>query len=259
MREKREKRKVHIEKDSASFYRRLAEFFCDMAIKSVSARGWFDVALSGGDTPRPLHRLLAVSPYIEKIPWAKTHIFWVDERCVPVDDDASNFGNAKKDLIDKVPIPGAQVHPMDGSISPEKGARAYEKLLKCELKSAGDDKPAFDLVLLGLGTDGHVASLFPEGKIREDENRWVIAPRGGTPCLDRLTLTLPAINQGKTVMFMVLGQAKAAIVKTVFENPDARLPAQQVNPQNGKLIWVLDQEAASLVRSVSSQGKERSH
>jgi 6-phosphogluconolactonase len=240
-------RKLYIENDPASFYRRLAEIILDIAVKSASARGRFTVALSGGDTPRPLHRLLAVSPYADPLPWSMTHVFWVDERCVPVDDDASNYGNAKKDLIEKVPIPAAQVHPMHTGLSPETGAVAYGRMLKRELSPDGQRKPLFDLMLLGLGANGHVASLFPEGEFRKDETCWVMAVRGGTPWVDRLTLTLPVINQAKTVLFMVSGKSKARVVKAVLEDRSPELPASHVDPVNGRLIWVLDQEAAALL------------
>ncbi len=237
--------KFYIENDPASFYRRLAEIFSDIAVKSASARRRFTVALSGGDTPRPLHRLLAVSPYAERLPWSMTHVFWVDERCVPIDDDASNFGKAQKDLIEKVPIPVAQIHPMHTGRASETEAAAYEKLLKTELASGLPEIPSFDLMLLGLGADGHTASLFPEKDFRKNKHRWVMAVRGGNPDVDRLTLTLPVINQAKTVVFMAAGKSKAGILKAVFEDRLPELPASHVNPVNGRLIWVLDQEAAA--------------
>lgn len=238
---------LFIESDGASFYRRLSEIFSDIAAKSASARGRFTVALSGGDTPRPLHRMLAASPYAEKMPWSATHVFWVDERCVPVDDNASNYGNAEKDLIGKVPVPKAQVHSMYTGRAPETEAAAYEKLLKTELASGSLEIPSFDLMLLGLGADGHTASLFPENDFRKDDHRWVMSVRGGNPDVDRLTLTLPVINQAKTVVFMAAGKSKAGIVKAVFADRLPELPASHVNPASGRLIWVLDQEAAELL------------
>lgn len=243
------KMRVYIEAGSEAFLKRLADIFTAVAISSILAKGRFDVALSGGQTPRPLHRLLAISPYVGRIPWQKTRIFWVDERCVPEEDENSNYGNAKKDFLDRAPIPGRRMHPMDGTLPPETGAKAYERHLKSAFKGNGEKWPAFDLVLLGLGVDGHVASLFPQAEIREDESRWVIAVKGGMPRVDRLTMTLPVINHGKTVVFMVSGKTKAPVVKTVLEHRDKHLPAARVNPKNGRLLWVLDQEAASLIQT----------
>jgi 6-phosphogluconolactonase len=253
---------LYIEPDRVSFYRRLAKIFSEIAEESVSATGRFNVALSGGNTPRPLHRALAESPYAETLPWSMTHVFWVDERCVPVGDEASNYGNAEKDLIDKVPISPGYVHPMYTGLFPEAGAAVYERLLKSELRPAENENPSFDLILLGIGSDGHTASLFPDDDFCKDKNQWVKAVRGGNPHVDRLTLTLPVINQARAVLFMASGKTKARVVKAVLEDRPPELPASHVNPVNGRLIWVLDQEAAELLQmpdhTPSSQDRSKS-
>jgi 6-phosphogluconolactonase len=194
-----------------------------------------------------MHKLLGERPYRSELPWNKTHIFWVDERCVPVDDPASNFGLAKKDFLERVPIPLEQIHPMPGEFAPEEGAKKYQEEMEKVFHIQKKDSPIFDLIFLGIGADGHTASLFPGVKPPHASNRWVIAVKGGNPNVYRLTLTYRVLNRAKRVCFLVFGKEKALIVRTVLENKDARLPAQQIQPVQGKLTWLLDKEAASLL------------
>lgn len=240
---------IYIEENQNAFNRRLAEFFCTAAKEAVISHNRFHVALSGGSTPRNLHRLLAKPPFRDEVPWQKTHLFWVDERCVPKENKDSNYGNVRADLLDKIPIPDHHVHPMHEVLSCEDEAEKYQQILKKELDLSKEMIPVFDLVLLGLGTDGHVASLFPGTIFEKKDTRWVVSVTGGNPNVRRLTLTYPVLNHGKKVVFMVSGKGKAEIVNTVFNNPGRKLPAQFIQPENGQLIWVMDKEASSLYKT----------
>jgi 6-phosphogluconolactonase len=231
--------------DRGELAKTAANIFRSGAKDCVMQTDLFTVALSGGSTPRDMHKLLAEEPYASEIPWSKTHIFWVDERCVGVDDPASNFGLAKKDFLERIPIPLEQIHPMPGECAPEEGAKNYHKEMEKVFQTKEEDLPVFDLIFLGMGKDGHTASLFPGGKPSHAPGRWVIAVKGGDPNVYRLTLTYEVLNRAKRVTFLVSGKEKAPTVKTVLANKDARLPAQKIQPLKGKLTWLLDKEAAS--------------
>jgi 6-phosphogluconolactonase len=179
------------------------------------------------------------------IPWQEVHIFWADERCVPVDDPSSNFGAAWEDFLGKVPLPAEQIHAMPAHMPPGKGALSYEREIKRILGLRQGRLPSFDLVFLGLGRDGHTASLFPAQTSLEEGERCVVAVKGGDPDVDRLTLTLALINQAKEVVFMVSGRTKAEVVKAVIEDEGAAFPASRVRPE--MLTWLLDRDAASLL------------
>jgi len=224
-----------------------ADVFRMTAKDCVTQKGRFAVALSGGSTPRRMHRMLAEEPYYSDIPWYKTHIFWVDERCVPEDNPASNYGLAKKDFLDQIPIPVEQIHPMPREDPPEKGARKYRGELEAFFQIKEEDFPVFDLIFLGVGKDGHTASLFPEESFVEASERWVAAVKGGTPDVYRLTLAYDILNRAKEIYFLVSGEGKGPIVKSIFERRETRLPAQKIQPLNGRLTWLLDKEAASLL------------
>ena len=214
---------------------------------SVNQTGFFSVAISGGSTPRGMHKLLAEEPYCSGIPWAKIHIFWVDERCVPVDDPASNFGSARKDFLDRIPIPAEQIHPMPRGFASEEGARKYQEEMEVIFQIIEEDFPVFELVFLGMGKDGHTASLFPGRPSVVASEGWVVVVKGGSPDVYRLTLTYEVLNWAKRICFLVSGKEKALILKTVFENQDACLPAQKIQPVQGTLTWLLDKDAASLL------------
>jgi len=224
-----------------------ADIFKMASHDCVKQKGHFVVAVSGGSTPRPMHRLLTEEPYYSEIPWDKTDIFWVDERCVPENDPASNFGAAKIDLINKIPIPADQIHPMPGDLSPEKGALTYEREMKDYFQLTEGEYPVFDLIYLGLGNDGHTASLFPGHQALDETKRLVVTVKGGDPHVSRLTLTFPVINHAKQIVFMVSGKGKSPVLKTIFENSKDLLPAQRVRPCQGKMTWLLDKEAASML------------
>ncbi|MFC1534561.1 6-phosphogluconolactonase [Thermodesulfobacteriota bacterium] len=224
-----------------------AEIFTRSAKESISRKDSFTVAISGGSTPRTTHRLLAEEPYCSDIPWEKIHIFWVDERCVPKDDEASNYGAVEKDLLDKIPIYPDHVHLIPVEDPPEESAMRYQEELMEFFQLEKSGVPAFDLIFLGIGKDGHTASLFPGHEALEEDKRLIVAVNGGDPCVSRITMTYLVINHARQIVFMVSGKGKSQVLKTVFENRKDLLPAQRVRPSQGKMIWLLDKEAASLV------------
>jgi 6-phosphogluconolactonase len=238
---------IIIESSAADLARKGAEIFSKTARESIGARGHFVVAISGGSTPRNMHRLLGKEPFVSDIQWDKTDIFWVDERCVPVDDKASNYGTAKKDFLNKIPIPNGHIHPMPVASSPEVGALLYQQELMTYFKPEGDEFTLFDLIYLGIGKDGHTASLFPGQSSLNEREKWVVAVKGGRPNAIRLTMTYPLLNSGKQIVFLASGREKAGIVKKVLLDKKSRLPAQMIQPQKGMLLWLLDREAASLL------------
>ena len=226
-----------------------AALFAERASAAVSARGRFSAALSGGRTPEALYTLLAKAPFASKIPWDRVHLFWGDERCVPPDHGDSNYRLARERLIDHVPIPPANVHRLHGEMDPVEAAALYEGELREFFGQHGQPWPAFDAVFLGLGEDGHTASLFPGSPaIRESVRRvsaqYVDAQKGW-----RITLTPPAINAARLAVFVVSGKGKAAAVRDVLEGPfrPGTLPAQAVRPPHGEIRWMLDRDAAQLL------------
>jgi 6-phosphogluconolactonase len=213
---------------------------------AVSARGRADVGLSGGSTPQAMARLLATSRFRDRVNWPATEIYWGDERWVPLDSPESNAGEAKRLLLDTAPIPPEQVHSYDTvSVSPEVSAARYEELIRQRVGLEGV-LPAFDLIFLGLGEDGHTASLFPGTPAVHEQKRLVVGQ--AVPKLDtiRLTFTPPLINNARRVVFLVSGESKAERLAEVLDGPEhpEELPAQLVRPAGGPL-WLVDRAAAS--------------
>jgi 6-phosphogluconolactonase len=241
---KEDKLRIIVEEDGEALSERGARVFEQKAIEAVEKEGHFFVALSGGSTPREMHRKLATR---SSIPWQVVHIFWGDERCVPVSDPSSNYGTAWEDFLGKVPLPAEQIHPMPAHMAPEQGALRYERELHHLFNLRRGEFRGFDLAFLGLGKDGHTASLFPGQDSLGERERFVVAVKGGDPDVDRLTLTFPVINSAKEVIFMVSGREKSGVVKAVIEAEDEKFPASRVRPASGMLTWLLDQEAASLL------------
>jgi 6-phosphogluconolactonase len=231
-----------------------AELFTSVAQASVQERGRFTVAVSGGSTPRLMHRLLAEEPYCSKTPWGKTSLFWVDERCVPVTDDGNNYGAARSDLLERVPLPTAQIYPMPVEMPPDEGAVEYQKVIQNSFQLGEGQFPIFDLIFLGIGADGHTASLFPGQSSIEEKKRLVIAVKGGIPNVSRLTMTYPTLNQARQLVILVSGTGKAAVLKTLFEDKQARLPAGRINPTNGTLTWLVDRDAAEALPKEETYG-----
>ncbi len=242
------KKVIQVLPDSESMSKQGAEIFSDTAMSSVNHHGRFAVAISGGSTPRAMHRMLSKRPYRDEVPWSSTHMFWVDERLVAVDSPHSNFGTAKKDFLDNTPIPLDQIYPMPAMIPPEKGAVLYENELKKFFRGLNSNRPHFDLVILGVGKDGHTASLFPGHYPNSESNRWVLSVRGGNPDVYRLTLTYLVLNYARHLLFLVSGKGKARIIKTLFEDGQDQLPANLVKPLDGQVTWLLDKEAAFLLQ-----------
>jgi 6-phosphogluconolactonase len=207
--------------------------------------GRFAVALSGGHTPRRTYELLSEPPFAEQVPWDLVHVFWGDERCVPANDPRNNAHVARGLLLNHVPVPPTQVHPIMCSESPQRAAEDYERLLVDFFPHA---QPRFDLVFLGLGENGHTASLFPHTPVLDSEE-WVAAVYLADQDIYRVTLTAGVINQARVVVFLVSGPGKAAVLKQVLEGPERPrdLPAQLIHPKNGELHWLVDRDAAALL------------
>lgn len=238
---------IRIYHDAEALSLAVAELFAAEARQAVQARGRFSVALAGGGTPRRTYELLAQEPFRELVPWQKTHIFWGDERCVPAEDLRNNALMARQALLDHVPIPPEQVHPMVCDRAPQQAAVAYEALLRYFFP---DDHPRFDLVVLGLGENGHTASLFPGTDVLEEQQRWVAEVYVAEEGMYRLTLTVAAINQSALVVFLVSGSDKAQVLRKVLkETQDPRsIPAQFIKPVDGGLLWLVDRDAARQLR-----------
>ncbi len=222
------------------------ERFTDLAAEAVGSRGRVSVALSGGSTPELFYRLLARAPYRGQIPWPHVHLFWGDERCVPPDQPGSNYRMAQEILIAAVPIPPDNVHRMRGELAPDAAAKAYVRELQDYFCGP---RARFDLVLLGLGRDGHTASLFPGSAALDETERLAVAVTAdyGDRPAQRVTLTPPAINAARHVWFLVTGADKAEIVQQVLEGAGEDLPARRIQPTAGRLTWLLDAGAASAV------------
>jgi len=230
--------------DPEALAREAARRFTRLAKEAVENRGRFSAALSGGSTPGRLYRRLVEDPHREEMPWRYVHLFWGDERCVPPDHPGSNFRLANEALISHVPIPPGNVHRVRGELEPEAAAQTYAAELHAFF---GAPWPHFDLVLLGLGQDGHTASLFPGSDVLDEKARSVVAVTAqyeDRPA-QRVTLTPPAINAARHILFLVSGSGKAEVVQAVLEGPAERFPAQQIRPTTGQLGWLMDAAAAS--------------
>jgi len=206
------------------------------------------VALSGGSTPQKMYSLLAESPYLTEIDWSRTIFFWGDERCFPLDHPGSNYHMADQALFSRVPVPKQNICPIQGELGKDRAAEEYEDRLKAFFEGAS--LPRLDLVLLGLGEDGHTASLFPGSSAVLERRRWVVGVEHQTPpppLVDRVTFTPPALNAAVNVIFLVSGAAKAERVVQVLRGPrqPETLPAQAICPEPGRLLWLLDHPAAA--------------
>ncbi|HMK34919.1 MAG TPA: 6-phosphogluconolactonase [Desulfomonilaceae bacterium] len=221
-----------------------ADLFVETAQTAVEERGRFSVALSGGSSPLELYTFLVRKSWSEKVPWRKTHVFWGDERCVSLNDSRSNAGSALQLLLAYVPVPGSHIHPILCQSSPKEAAADYEKLIKDFFVG---QMVRFDLIILGLGENGHTASLFPEHPVLDETKHLVKEVFLSASEVQRVTLTAPAINQAARVVFLVHGAHKAQVLHDVLEGaPEPRLlPAQLIRPSNGELLWLVDEQAAA--------------
>ena len=235
--------------DPADVARTAARRFVDWAWQAIARDGNFFVALSGGSTPRELYRLLASSEYRTQVDWPRVHLFWGDERAVPPDDPASNYGMTRRELLLRVPIPPNNVHRMEAE-DPNIGRAAhhYETILRKFLEVDDRGFPIFHLVLLGIGPDGHTASLFPGSRLLQETSRWVSTPLVAKLGMRRMTLTLPVLEAARRILFLAAGKEKAAILHIVLcEHPVPPLPAQLVQPRHGERIFLIDEAAAALL------------
>jgi 6-phosphogluconolactonase len=234
---------VHLYPDPSSLCRSAAEEVAAIALSAVDRKGKYAVALAGGSTPKKLYRTLA-SDYGKRLPWSRIHFFWGDERFVPGTDPLSNYKMAKEELLDRIRIPRSNIHSIATDFSdPESAALAYERDLR---RHFGSSMPSFDLVILGMGSDGHIASLFPGAPALQETKRWVSAVRARATPPIRISLTLPVINAAKRIMVLVAGEKKKAAVERLLNNSHSggsRLPAALLSPAD-ELHWLLDRKAA---------------
>ena len=238
--------------DGPALAREAAERFARAVEQAVAERGYAFVALSGGSTPKQMGTILAREPYRSRIPWDRVHVFWGDERWVPLGSPESNAGEAKRGFLDLVPIPPGNVHPWDTAAeSPQEAAAAYETLLR-ELFTEPSGVPRFDLVLLGMGDDGHTASLFPNTSALVADGRLAVANYVPRMDASRLTLTAPVLNAGREILFLVGGPGKADTLEAVLEGPElpATFPAQLIRPAlpDSRLSWLVDEDAGAKLR-----------
>jgi 6-phosphogluconolactonase len=234
---------VEISLSAAELEQNAAERIVSTINKSIGERGVCFVALSGGETPRPVYRLLGTDPMKDRVDWKCVQLFFTDERAVPPDDPQSNYGMIYRELISKIDIPSGNVHRIKGELKPELAASEYEEEL-WEIFSSRNVR--FDLVLLGLGEDGHTASIFPGSNIVKEENKFVAALFVPRLSSWRVTLTFQSLNNAREILFLVSGRQKGAIVQRILGAPDPvqDLPATMVRPAEGKLLWMLDKDAA---------------
>ncbi|OJX40548.1 MAG: 6-phosphogluconolactonase [Chloroflexi bacterium 44-23] len=243
-------RVTHIYPNIFELYAGAAQNLYGAVKTAITKRGQALIVLSGGGTPVGLFVLLRQHPYLDLIPWEKIHVFWADERCVPPTDSQSNYGEAYKLLLSHVPIPEENIHPIDGTLDPKEAAMRYHQTL-VDFIAPGDIAPAFDWVLLGMGADGHTASLFP-GQTEPFDPLVLAFPvqanYDGRPA-ERVSLTSNAINYAHQVAFLVTGKQKAPVLKQVLEGARVprMLPPQRIQPPGGVVTWFIDQDAASLL------------
>lgn len=225
----------------------VADEFASVAQKSVVKSGRFSVALAGGSTPREAYLRIADAELTgtHRLPWDKIHIFFGDERPVSPDDTASNYRMARESFLSRVPIPAGNVHRIQGELEPSAAAEEYERELQSYFQQT--HSTSFDLVLLGMGPDGHTASLFPGTAALNERSRLVVANWVEKLQQSRLTLTLPVLNDAAEVLFVVVGSDKASMLQQVLAGTEIKYPAQRVTPVSGQLRWFIDEDAAGLL------------
>ena len=237
---------VKILPDSAALAQAAAQEFHKLADAAVQERGRFCVALSGGNTPRAIYSLLASEH--KELPWDRIHVFFGDERHVPPDHPDSNFRMATESLLSKVPIPEKNVHRIRAELEADIAATEYEQELVNFFHLDNQEMPRFDLIFLGIGEDGHTASLFPGSNALNETSRRVVANWVEKFKSFRITFTFPLLNHAAEVAFLVSGADKAQILNEILRPGASKYPAQSVQPENGRLLWLVDQDAGSLLR-----------
>jgi 6-phosphogluconolactonase len=250
--------KYYVVPDAAALAERAAQYFVEMVGEAVAGRGRARIAISGGSTPKATFQLLADpnQPWRSRMPWNDLELYWVDERCVGPDDADSNYRMTREALLDHVPLTPEQIHRIEGELEPQAAADKYESELRSSFRLEGAQIPRFDLVALGMGPDGHTASLFPHTAALHEMSRIVTANH--VPQMDtwRITLTWPVINAARSVFFLIAGADKAGILNEVLTGPrdPERLPSQLIWPSSGILTLILDKAAASLLPPTDAEG-----
>jgi 6-phosphogluconolactonase len=231
-----------------------ADRVAEVLARAIERRGRASIALSGGKTPRETYARLAQPPHLGKVAWGQAEVFWGDERCVSPDHPQSNYRMALEAWLFDAPIPRRNIHRMRGEADPKTAAREYEETLRVALQAPARDTPRLDLVLLGIGLDGHTASLFPGSPALKESDRLVVATFVQNVNGWRLTATPRLLNAARHVIFLVTGAEKAGIVRDVLEGPrlPERLPAQVVQPADGRVEWLIDRDAGKLLASAES-------
>jgi 6-phosphogluconolactonase len=239
-------REIIICRDVDELNRKAAEQFIGLANRAIQQSRQFTVALSGGSTPKALYSLLASPDYRERVDWSRVHLFWGDERCVPPDHAESNFRMVQESLLSKIHIPPENVHRMAGEKEPERAAVEYEEHLRQFFHLSRGAVPRFDLIFLGLGEDGHTASLFPGSSALNDKEHLVATVYVEKLKAHRLTVTLPVINAAAQIIFLVAGKSKSPVVKELLSvaSQERNYPPGKVNPVNGHVTWLVTQDAA---------------
>ena len=219
-----------------------------LAAEAIAAGGRFSIGVSGGSTPRALYALLATHEFTTRFDWPSVHVFWGDERCVPPDHPDSNYRMVREALLDHIPLPKHNIYRIRGEIEPEQAAAEYEQVLRAFFDHKAPT-PRFDVLLLGMGDDGHTASLFPGTAALHQRSRWVVENYVEELDTWRITLTPVALNAAANVIFLVSGRAKAETLRAVLKGPHQpeKYPAQLVQPAEGHLLWMVDADAAALL------------
>jgi 6-phosphogluconolactonase len=248
----------HVFPDGEALANAMAQHMLAVAQEAVAARGIARLAISGGSTPKRTFEILADPAHSEfgAFPWDKTELYWVDERCVAPDDQESNYRMTRLAMLDKVPLPAGQIFRIEGELDPELAAARYESTIRGHFRLEGAQMPTFDLVALGMGPDGHTASLFPHTEGLRELTRVAIANHVPQKETWRVTLTSPVINQGRKVIFLIGGHDKAEVLGNVLGSkydPET-WPSQLIQPKSGQLLLLLDKAAAAEIPPVSADG-----
>ncbi len=238
---------VRVFSSSAELQQEAARSIVREVSSAVAARNRATLALSGGSTPKAVYELLAQEAGRAHLDWNTVHLFWGDERCVPPDAQESNYRMVHEALLQSIAIPQANIHRIEAERSPKEAAERYQQELRSFFALGPKGFPHFDLILLGLGEDGHTASLFPETPILSEDKRLVAEAFVPQLRASRISMTFPTINHARTVMFLVAGAAKARILHNVLEGPFGVYPAQRVQPIDGTLLWLVDADAAAFL------------
>jgi|HubBroStandDraft_6_1064221.scaffolds.fasta_scaffold67541_1 6-phosphogluconolactonase len=243
--------KYHVRQvsDAAAIFRVAAQEFVRCAGQAIAARGSFSVALSGGSTPKGLYGLLTIDEFRGQVAWDKVFLFWGDERSVPPDDGDSNYRMANEAMLSKLPLAASQIFRIRGEIDAAQAAAEYEQALQKHFQLAAGAFPSIDLVLLGMGPDGHTASLFPGTKALQEQRRLVVSNWVGKFYTQRITMTAPVLTNAQNILFLVNGADKAQPLKAVLEGPfePAQLPSQLILSAAAKTLWLVDPSAAKLL------------